>query len=246
MRIQVVVAAFTLAASTVFAQSPYSGLQTRSIKALSEQQVADLTAGRGMGLALAAELNGYPGPSHVLELADKLDLSAEQRARVQQLFASMKQEALVEADRARNRTRPAVCTPHRDTGQSEICDRSYCRHSRRTARNPPQISPNHSNIFDRESATAIFRDAWIRRPPSKPDATPPLDRRSPIMLTVLFDAVSLLPLRDDRPSWRYRFPRGLLSTRVHELTAQIKLDVERATFISPRLFQSFRIRDGSG
>jgi hypothetical protein len=94
LRIQVVVAAFTLAASTVFAQSPYSGLQTRSIKALSEQQVADLTAGRGMGLALAAELNGYPGPSHVLELADKLDLSAEQRARVQQLFASMKQEAL--------------------------------------------------------------------------------------------------------------------------------------------------------
>ena len=33
-----------------------------------------------MGLALAAELNGYPGPSHVLELADKLELSAEQRA----------------------------------------------------------------------------------------------------------------------------------------------------------------------
>jgi hypothetical protein len=94
LRIQVVVAAFTLAASTVFAQSPYSGLQTRSIKALSEEQVADLTAGRGMGLALAAELNGYPGPSHVLELADKLDLSSEQRARVQKLFDSMKQEAL--------------------------------------------------------------------------------------------------------------------------------------------------------
>ena len=48
-------------------------MQTRSIKALSDQQIADLGAGRGMGLALAAELNGYPGPSHVLELADKLD-----------------------------------------------------------------------------------------------------------------------------------------------------------------------------
>jgi hypothetical protein len=72
MRIQVVVTTFILATSTVFAQSPYSGMQTRSIKALSEQQVADLTAGRGMGLALAAELNGYPGPFHVLELADKL------------------------------------------------------------------------------------------------------------------------------------------------------------------------------
>jgi hypothetical protein len=32
----------------------------RSIKALSDQQVSDLRAGRGMGLALAAELNGYP------------------------------------------------------------------------------------------------------------------------------------------------------------------------------------------
>src|SRR5207245_6854782 len=65
-----------------------------SIKALSDQQMADLAAGRGMGLALAAELNGFPGPSHVLELADKLDLSADQRADVQRLFDSMKAEAL--------------------------------------------------------------------------------------------------------------------------------------------------------
>jgi hypothetical protein len=62
---------------------------TRSIKALSEQQVSDLGAGRGMGLALAAELNGYPGPSHVLELADKLGLSADQRACIQRLFDTM-------------------------------------------------------------------------------------------------------------------------------------------------------------
>jgi LTXXQ motif family protein len=83
-----------LISTAALAQSPYSGMQTRPIKALSDQQVADLQAGRGMGLALAAELNGYPGPSHVLELADKLDLSSEQRAKVQELFNSMKQEAL--------------------------------------------------------------------------------------------------------------------------------------------------------
>jgi hypothetical protein len=76
------------------AQSSYAGMQNRPIKALSDDQVADLKAGRGMGLALAAELNGYPGPSHVLELADKLELSAEQRNRVQQLFDSMKAEAV--------------------------------------------------------------------------------------------------------------------------------------------------------
>src|SRR5262245_11564978 len=69
-------------------------MQTRPVKALSEQQVADLRAGRGMGLALAAELNGYPGPLHVLELADRLDLSADQRTKVQQLFDSMKAEAI--------------------------------------------------------------------------------------------------------------------------------------------------------
>jgi Spy/CpxP family protein refolding chaperone len=80
--------------SSASAETPYAGMQTRSIKALSEQQVADLSAGRGMGLALAAELNGYPGPAHVLELADKLQLSIDQRAKVQGLFESMKADAL--------------------------------------------------------------------------------------------------------------------------------------------------------
>jgi hypothetical protein len=53
-----------------------------------------LRPGRGMGLALAAELNGYPGPSHVLELAAKLELSADQRAKIKMLFDSMKAEAV--------------------------------------------------------------------------------------------------------------------------------------------------------
>lgn len=89
-----VMAGLVLLAGPAFAQTPYAGMQTRPIKALSEQQVADLGAGRGMGLALAAELNGYPGPSHVLELADRLHLTADQRAGVQRLFDSMKSEAV--------------------------------------------------------------------------------------------------------------------------------------------------------
>jgi Spy/CpxP family protein refolding chaperone len=76
------------------AQPPYAGMQRREIKALDPKQVDDLKAGRGMGLALAAELNGYPGPIHVLELAKRLRLSPDQRARVQQLFDSMKAEAI--------------------------------------------------------------------------------------------------------------------------------------------------------
>jgi hypothetical protein len=89
-----IIGTMLLASSAALAQTPYAGMQSRPIKALSEQQVVDPGAGRGMGLALAAELNGYPGPSHVLELADKLELTADQRASVQSLFNSMKAEAL--------------------------------------------------------------------------------------------------------------------------------------------------------
>ena len=73
---------------------PYAGMQVRPIKTLSDQQIDDLQSGRGMGLALAAELNGYPGPSHVLVLGDKLGLTSDQRARVQTLFNDMKAEAV--------------------------------------------------------------------------------------------------------------------------------------------------------
>lgn len=74
--------------------APYAGMQAQAVKALSDQQVADLRAGRGMGLALAAELNGYPGPLHVIELADRIGLSNEQRQRVQRLYDAMKVEAV--------------------------------------------------------------------------------------------------------------------------------------------------------
>jgi hypothetical protein len=73
---------------------PYAGLETRAIKALSAEEIADLRAGRGMGLALAAELNGYPGPRHVLELAEPLQLSPAQFAEIRGLFAAMEAEAV--------------------------------------------------------------------------------------------------------------------------------------------------------
>jgi Spy/CpxP family protein refolding chaperone len=84
----------TALAQHAHAPTPYAGLQQRAIKALSDEQIADLRAGRGMGLALAAELNGYPGPAHVLELADQLQLTGEQRLKVRALTEQMKAEAL--------------------------------------------------------------------------------------------------------------------------------------------------------
>lgn len=90
----VVTASILLAGSLpADAEQPYAGQERRQIKALSPEQISDLRAGRGMGLALVAELNGYPGPVHVLELAKHLSLTPEQHARVQALYQAMKSEA---------------------------------------------------------------------------------------------------------------------------------------------------------
>lgn len=84
-----------LAAGTASAQghNPYAGQNDRTIKALSDDETRQYLAGAGMGYARAAELNGYPGPMHALELADRLDLSAEQRTAIQRLMDKHKTEA---------------------------------------------------------------------------------------------------------------------------------------------------------
>ena len=116
MRRWICAALVLTSASATNAQTPYAGMQTRSIKALSEQQVADLGAGRGMGLALAAELNGYPGPSHVLELADKLNLSTDQRAGVRERL--LLEPGRVGAADGASKNRPCgVRPPRRDDRQ---------------------------------------------------------------------------------------------------------------------------------
>lgn len=100
-----------IAAYPVFATPPstYAGQEQRDIKALSPQEINDYLAGKGMGLAKAAELNRYPGPAHVLELAEPLQLSADQKRRTEQVFNAMQAEAkrqgavLIEQERALDR-----------------------------------------------------------------------------------------------------------------------------------------------
>ncbi len=75
-------------------QSPYVGFETRDVKTLSTDRQEGLKRGAGLGYALAAELNGYPGPTHVLELADQLGLDADQKSRVQRAFEKMRKEAI--------------------------------------------------------------------------------------------------------------------------------------------------------
>jgi len=92
----------------VQSQSPYAGQEFREIKTLSPQEISDYLSGKGMGLAKAAELNGYPGPAHVLELATQLHLTADQKAKTENLFKRMQARAislgkeLVEEERALN------------------------------------------------------------------------------------------------------------------------------------------------
>jgi Spy/CpxP family protein refolding chaperone len=74
--------------------SPYAGEEKREIKTLSPEDVEELRLGRGWGLARAAELNGLPGPAHLLEMADEINLSAGQRAEVQALFEEMQKAAI--------------------------------------------------------------------------------------------------------------------------------------------------------
>jgi len=94
MRLIIFVTAIVVLSNSAMSQQPYAGLQTRPIKTLSEQQIADLNAGRGMGLALAAELNGYPGPIHLIELAEQLHLSPDQKSKLKSLFEAMKTETI--------------------------------------------------------------------------------------------------------------------------------------------------------
>jgi Spy/CpxP family protein refolding chaperone len=74
--------------------SPYAGQQQREIKALSAEDIRMYLEGHGMGLAKAAELNHYPGPKHVLELAKQLNLSAAQLAQTQKAYDRMHAEAV--------------------------------------------------------------------------------------------------------------------------------------------------------
>lgn len=78
---------------------PYAGFEKRAIKGLSPDDIAQIEAGAGWGLALPAELNGKPGPAHLLELRDQLHLSPAQVAAIEAIHAAMKSEAIAAGKR---------------------------------------------------------------------------------------------------------------------------------------------------
>lgn len=75
--------------------SPYREQRAGEIRGLTPEEIADFRQARGMGLARAAELNGYPGPRHVLdaEREGQLHLSPDQVRTVTRLFGAMVTDA---------------------------------------------------------------------------------------------------------------------------------------------------------
>jgi hypothetical protein len=78
--------------------SKYTGQENRLIKSLSPEDIESLQTGTGDafgGMAKLAELNGYPGPRHVLDLANELELSNKQKANITTIYDNMKKKAAV-------------------------------------------------------------------------------------------------------------------------------------------------------
>lgn len=75
-------------------QGVYAGDERREIKSLSAEEIDGLLNGHGMGLAKAAELNHYPGPRHVLELAAELQLTTDQQKQTQAALERMRGAAV--------------------------------------------------------------------------------------------------------------------------------------------------------
>lgn len=61
---------------------------------LSSDTIAAYRNGTGNGMAMPAEMNGYPGPRHILDLAEPLHLTEAQRARIESIYDAMHADAL--------------------------------------------------------------------------------------------------------------------------------------------------------
>jgi Spy/CpxP family protein refolding chaperone len=137
--------------------SPYAGREPRPVAGLTSEEIRQLLAGNGLGFARPAELNGYPGPRHVLDLAKRLHLSAEQRREVQAIFHRMEARArklgvqLVAAERRLS-----------DLFRKRIADEaSVAEHSATAERLRGELRVAHLNAH--LEVTAVLNDEQRRR-----------------------------------------------------------------------------------
>lgn len=79
--------------------SKYAGQESRAIKSLSPDDIAELRRGGGWGMAKAAELNGIPGPVHLLELKDNIPLRETQVSEIKEIYGKMKHAAIQQGEK---------------------------------------------------------------------------------------------------------------------------------------------------
>lgn len=91
--LMVILAPLQVAGNELF-HSKYAGQEEREIKSLSLSNIEALQNGKGWGLAKAAELNGVPGPKHLLEMKEAIGLTLEQEEKIKGIFDNMKAEAV--------------------------------------------------------------------------------------------------------------------------------------------------------
>ena len=98
-----VVILFAQSSGSAFGQagpdSKYAGQEQREIKSLSREDIRELRRGGGWGLAKPAELNGLPGPVHLLELKDRIPLSPDQIAKISAIYEDMRMRAISQGKR---------------------------------------------------------------------------------------------------------------------------------------------------
>ena len=169
------------------APSAYAAQETRDIKALSAEEVDGLLAGKGQGLAKAAELNGYPGPSHVLALSSQLGLMDEQRRLTEALFEAMQAkavslgQALVDHERKLDRLfSNRSATP--DAVSATLADIGALQAKLRDAHLEAHIAQRHILTPDQVAAYAHLRGYASGATPDAerhhhPNAEPPVESR---------------------------------------------------------------------
>lgn len=74
--------------------SRYADERRSHIPSITMEEFEQIRSGEGMGLAKPAELNHYPGPKHVLELADSLGLTDTQRTQIEAIRGNMADQAV--------------------------------------------------------------------------------------------------------------------------------------------------------
>ena len=76
------------------AEGGMQGMGGGMLGGVSAQEKEALLKGAGLGAGMIAMMNGYPGPKHVLEMGDELELTAAQRESIGTIYGKVKAESV--------------------------------------------------------------------------------------------------------------------------------------------------------